>query len=79
MFAVALLPLESFEIRHTDFSQLGEAFPQSLHLFFVAARRRVGRIDATLSRKPLEHHVPSDFHERAVVGDEMFFGDSHRQ
>lgn len=79
MLAVALFRFESCEIRHADFAQLGEAFSQPLHLFFVVPRRRMGRIDAMLSRESLEHHVPSDFRKRAVVGDQMLFGDSHRQ
>ena len=79
VFAVALFTLKSFQIRHADFSQLGKTLPQPLHLFFVVARRCMGGIGATLSRESLQQHVPSDFRKRAVVDQEMFFADSHRQ
>jgi len=78
VLAVALFTFESCEIGRADFSQLGKAFSQSLHLLFVVSRRRVGGIDAALSRESLQHHVPGDFGERTVIDDEMFFADSHR-
>jgi len=79
MFAVSLFVFESCEIRPTGFAQLGKAFPQSLHLCFVIARRRVIGIDTPLALNSLHHNMPSDFAERAVVDHQELSGDSHRQ
>ena len=47
MLAVSLFTFEPFEVGHASFPQLGKALSQSLHLFFMIARRCMGGIDAT--------------------------------
>lgn len=79
MFAVALFRFESFQILHTRFAQLCEAFAKSLHLLFMIARRSMGRVDTSLARVTLQDHMLGDFTERAIINKQMFFCDSHRQ
>ena len=79
MLAVALFRFESLEVGHTHFAQFAKTFPQSPHLCFVVPRRGVSRIDTALPRKTLQDHMPSNFGERAVIDNQMFFADSHRQ